>query len=74
MKTESCFWGILSLKGWVSKQPEFFAKGDYIGRGISGQTSPQALLRFRPDVVELKPKVVVINIGINDIAENTGPL
>ena len=51
---------------------DFFANGNYIGRGISGQTSPQALLRFRSDVVDLKPKVVVINIGINDIAENTG--
>ncbi len=67
------FLGNSITEGWVRSQPDFFAKGDYIGRGISGQTSPQALLRFRPDVVELKPKVVVINIGINDIAENTGP-
>lgn len=67
------FLGNSITQGWVSRQPDFFAKGDRIGRGISGQTSPQNLLRFRPDVVELKPKVVVINIGINDIAENTGP-
>lgn len=67
------FLGNSITQGWVSKQPDFFANGNYIGRGISGQTSPQALLRFRPDVVDLKPKVVVINIGINDIAENTGP-
>ncbi|WP_028524663.1 GDSL-type esterase/lipase family protein [Runella limosa] len=67
------FLGNSITQGWVNKQPDFFAKGNYIGRGISGQTSPQALLRFRPDVVDLKPKVVVINIGINDIAENTGP-
>jgi lysophospholipase L1-like esterase/acetyl esterase/lipase len=67
------FLGNSITEGWVRSQPDFFAKGNYIGRGISGQTSPQALLRFRPDVVDLKPKVVVINIGINDIAENTGP-
>lgn len=67
------FLGNSITEGWVRSQPDFFANGRYIGRGISGQTSPQALLRFRPDVVALKPKVVVINIGINDIAENTGP-
>lgn len=67
------FLGNSITEGWVRAQPDFFAKSNYIGRGISGQTSPQALLRFRPDVVDLKPKVVVINIGINDIAENTGP-
>lgn len=67
------FLGNSITEGWVRAQPDFFANGNYIGRGISGQTSPQALLRFRPDVVDLKPKVVVINIGINDIAENTGP-
>jgi len=46
----------------------------YINRGISGQTTPQILLRFRPDVINLKPKVVVILAGTNDIAENTGPM
>jgi len=66
------FLGNSITEGWVKAQPDFFANGNYIGRGISGQTSPQALLRFRSDVVDLKPKVVVINIGINDIAENTG--
>ena len=59
-------------EGWVRDQPEFFTNGK-IGRGISGQTSPQTLVRFRQDVLDLKPKVVVINIGINDVAENTGP-
>ena len=44
-----------------------------VNRGISGQTSPQMLLRFRRDVIELKPKVVVILAGTNDVAENTGP-
>lgn len=58
---------------WVSKHPDFFKKTGYIGRGISGQTSYQFLVRFREDVVNLNPKVVVINAGTNDIAENTGP-
>ena len=46
----------------------------YVNRGISGQTSPQTLVRFRQDVIELKPRVVVILIGTNDIAGNTGPM
>jgi lysophospholipase L1-like esterase len=57
--------------GWVS--PDFFEGKPYISRGISGQTTPQMLVRFRADVVSLKPKVVVILAGTNDIAENTGP-
>jgi lysophospholipase L1-like esterase len=52
----------------------FFAGKPYVGRGISGQTTPQMLIRFRPDVVDLKPKVVVILAGTNDIAGNTGPM
>jgi len=52
----------------------FFPGKPYIGRGISGQTTPQMLIRFRPDVVDLKPKVVVILAGTNDIAGNTGPM
>jgi lysophospholipase L1-like esterase len=50
----------------------FFTGKPYIGRGISGQTTPQMLLRFRPDVINLKPKVVVILAGTNDVAGNTG--
>ena len=46
----------------------------YVDRGISGQTTPQMLLRFRPDVIDLKPKAVVILAGTNDIAGNTGPM
>jgi lysophospholipase L1-like esterase len=45
----------------------------YVNRGISGQTTPQLLIRFRPDVIDLHPKVVVILAGTNDIAGNTGP-
>jgi len=52
----------------------FFPGKPYVDRGISGQTTPQMLLRFRPDVIDLKPKVVVILAGTNDIAGNTGPM
>lgn len=51
----------------------FFPGKPYINRGISGQTTPQMLIRFRRDVIELQPKVVVILAGTNDIAGNTGP-
>jgi lysophospholipase L1-like esterase len=53
---------------------EYFPGKPYINRGISGQTTPQMLIRFRRDVIELSPKVVVILAGINDIAGNTGPM
>lgn len=59
--------------GWLNKRPEFFEGKPYINRGISGQTTPQMLLRFRQDVIELNPKAVVILAGTNDIAGNTGP-
>src|SRR5436305_1869590 len=52
---------------------EFFPGKDYVDRGISAQTTSQMLLRMRPDVIALKPKVVVILAGTNDIAGNTGP-
>lgn len=67
------FIGNSITEGWVSKHPDFFKSNGYIGRGISGQTSYQFLLRFREDVINLSPKVVVINAATNDIAENTGP-
>jgi len=59
--------------GWIDARPEFFANRPYINRGISGQTTPQMLVRFRQDVIALQPKVVVILAGTNDIAGNTGP-
>jgi lysophospholipase L1-like esterase len=52
---------------------DFFPGKPYVNRGISGQTTPQMLIRFRADVIALKPAVVVIMAGVNDIAENTGP-
>jgi lysophospholipase L1-like esterase len=52
----------------------FFPGKPYIDRGISGQTTPQMLIRFRPDVIALQPKVVVILAGTNDLAGNTGPM
>ena len=57
---------------WAENDPDLFS-GPIVGRGISGQTSPQVLLRFYPDVVALKPATVHIMVGINDIAGNTGP-
>lgn len=59
--------------GWSNARPEFFEGKPYINRGISGQTTPQMLIRFRQDVINLKPMVVVILAGTNDIAGNTGP-
>lgn len=70
---DAIFIGNSITEGWVNVMPDFFKINNYLGRGIGGQTSAQLLLRFMPDVVNLKPKVVVIQIGINDIAENTGP-
>lgn len=61
-------------EGWAGQDPDFFTENNYLGRGISGQTTPQMLLRFRPDVIDLKPAAVVILAGTNDIAGNTGPM
>lgn len=58
---------------WIRYDPEFFSQHHFVDRGISGQTSPQMLLRFRADVIDLRPKAVVIECGTNDIAGNTGP-
>lgn len=66
------FMGDSITDGW--KLAEYFPDKPYINRGISGQTTPQMLIRFRPDVIALKPKAVVILAGTNDIAGNTGPM
>jgi acetyl esterase/lipase/lysophospholipase L1-like esterase len=66
------FLGNSITENWINQDPAFF-KGRYINRGIGGQTTPQMLVRFREDVINLKPTVVIIEAGTNDIAENTGP-
>ena len=58
---------------WSELYPEFFVGKPYINRGISGQTTPQMLIRFRADVIALKPTMVILLAGANDIAGNTGP-
>jgi lysophospholipase L1-like esterase len=68
------FMGNSITDAWIKVSPEFFkAHPNYVDRGISGQTSPQMLIRFRQDVIDLHPQVVLILAGINDIAGNTGP-
>ncbi|MEO8127055.1 MAG: SGNH/GDSL hydrolase family protein [Bryobacteraceae bacterium] len=67
------FMGDSITDGWGKKYGQFFPGKPYMNRGISGQTTPQMLIRFRPDVIAHHPKVVVILAGTNDIAGNTGP-
>ena len=67
------FMGNSITAGWTPLFAEMFPGKPYVGRGISGQTTPQMLVRFRQDVITLKPAVVVILAGTNDIAGNTGP-
>lgn len=66
------FMGNSITEGWAPFFPTLFPDKPYVGRGISGQTTPQMLVRFRQDVVALHPRVVVILGGTNDIAGNTG--
>lgn len=72
VKGRVVFMGNSITENWYSIHPAFFESNNYIGRGISGQTSYQFLLRFRQDVINLYPEIVVINAATNDIAENTG--
>ena len=67
------FMGNSITENWARMRPDFFKQNGYVGRGISGQTSYQFIVRFRQDVVDLKPDLVVINTATNDVAENTGP-
>jgi lysophospholipase L1-like esterase len=74
-ETRVVFIGDSITDSWDNpKYGGFFLGKPYVNRGISGQTTPQMLIRFRPDVIALKPKVVVILAGTNDIAGNTGPM
>lgn len=68
------FMGDSITEFWKMNDLNFFTENSFIDRGIAGQTTPQMLLRFRQDVINLKPETVVILAGINDIAENTGPI
>ncbi len=68
------FMGNSITEGWSNFDKDFFINNPFVNRGISGQTTPQMLIRFRPDVINLNPKSVVILAGINDIAGNTGPI
>jgi lysophospholipase L1-like esterase len=67
------FMGNSITENWINTDSAFFKEHQYINRGIGGQTTPQMLVRFREDVINLQPEVVVILAGINDIAGNTGP-
>lgn len=66
------FLGSSIFERWKTSVPEFFNGRPYLNRGISGQISPQLLIRFRQDVIDLKAKAVIILAGSNDIAANTG--
>jgi lysophospholipase L1-like esterase len=68
------FMGNSITEGWKQADPELFSRPGFVNRGIGGQTTPQMLLRFRQDVINLKPHVVIILAGTNDIAGNTGPM
>lgn len=68
------FMGDSITDSWGRGRGEFFPGKPYVNRGISGQTTPQMLIRFRPDVIALRPKAVVILAGTNDLAGNTGPM
>ncbi|MDE5895529.1 SGNH/GDSL hydrolase family protein [Muribaculum intestinale] len=67
------FLGNSITDNWARFRPDFFKQNGYIGRGISGQTTYQFLSRFREDVINLGPRIVVINAATNDVAENTHP-
>ncbi len=66
------FLGSSIFEFWKQKDPQYFNNGSYLDRGISGQISPQLLIRFRQDVINLKPKAVIILAGSNDLAGNKG--
>ncbi len=67
------FFGDSITDAWTANGGTFFPGKPYVNRGISGQTTPQMLVRFRQDVIDLHPEAVVILAGTNDIAGNTGP-
>ena len=72
-KQRVVFMGDSITEEWSNLYPDYFDTKGYINRGIGGQTTPQMLIRFKPDVIDLEPDIVVILAGTNDIAGNTGP-
>lgn len=66
------FLGNSITEDWADRRPDFFESNNYAGRGISGQTSCEMLVRFQSDVVNLHPKAVAILAGTNDLAQNIG--
>lgn len=72
VKPKAVLLGDSITEGWARQDPDFFTKNNFLGRGISGQTTSKILVRMRQDVVNLHPKYVVILCGINDIALNDG--
>lgn len=73
-KIDVVFMGNSITENWIGADPEFFARNGFVDRGIGGQTSSEMLVRFRQDVLDLKPRAVVLMAGINDIAGNNGPI
>lgn len=71
---EVVFMGNSITDNWIRTDPAFFRENGFVDRGISGQTTVEMLARFRRDVIDLRPEVVVILAGINDIAQNNGPI
>jgi lysophospholipase L1-like esterase len=72
-KVDVVFMGDSITEGWYGKRPDFFRAG-FVGRGIGGQTTPQMVLRFRQDVIDLQPRAIHLMAATNDIAGNTGPM
>ncbi len=73
-KPKAVFMGDSITEGWVNTDPEFFAENNFLGRGISGQTTSHMLIRFRRDVLDHAPEYVIILAGTNDIAKNNGDI
>jgi lysophospholipase L1-like esterase len=74
VRPDAVFMGNSITDGWARSRPGFFEANNWVGRGIGGQVTAQMLARFRADVIDLGPRVVVILAGTNDIAENQGPV
>ena len=72
VQPDAVFMGNSITDGWAAKDPQFFVRNNFVGRGISGQTTSEMLVRFRRDVLDLHPKLVLIMAGTNDIAQNNG--